>query len=185
MEAVAGMKALDYYRHIEGAVQSVAEKLKAAPAEVPDRVAKLLERQRQLEQELRDAKLKIAQGGSGPAAAPEAQKVDGVNLVMKVSEGLNTNELRTLADRLRNNAKTSVVFVASVTDDEGREKVAFVVSVSDDLKPRGLDAGKLAKSIAGQLGGSGGGRPDFAQGGGQGKSNLDAVLKKFPDLLKA
>ena len=50
-------------------------------------------------------------------------------------------------------------------------------------KSNGLDAGKLAKAVAAVLNGSGGGRADFAQGGGLGKANLDAATKKIPSLL--
>jgi alanyl-tRNA synthetase len=85
---------------------------------------------------------------------------------------------------MKQQIKSGVVFVASTVNDEGREKVSFIFAVTPDLKPKGIDAGKLAKAVAAELGGSGGGRPDFAQGGGQGKDKLQAVVEKIPSLLK-
>jgi alanyl-tRNA synthetase len=76
-----------------------------------------------------------------------------------------------------------VIFVASTINDEGREKVSFVVTATPDLKTK-VNAGNIAKAAAAELGGSGGGRPDFAQGGGQGKDKLEALLKKIPQLIK-
>jgi alanyl-tRNA synthetase len=184
IEAVAGQRTVSYLRDVENKLYSISDRLKASPEEADQRVAKLIEKQKQMEQEIRDLKLKIAQGGGqGPSTAPEAQNVNGVPLAIKVVDGLDSKELRTLADRLKEQLKSAVIFAASTVNDEGREKVSFVFAVTPDLKPKGLDAGKLAKAAAAELNGSGGGRPDFAQGGGEGRARLDALVKKLPSLL--
>jgi alanyl-tRNA synthetase len=185
MEAVAGTVALDYFRGIEQSVLSIADKLKATPAEVQARVSKLIDKQKSLEQEIRDLKLKLAQGGgNGETAAPAIQNINGIQLAINVADGLDTNELRTLVDRLKTQIKSGVVFAASAIDDEGKEKISFVVATTPDMKEKGVNAGAIAKAAAAELGGSGGGRPDFAQGGGQGKDKLQALLKKIPSLIK-
>ncbi len=183
MEAVAGLKTLEYLRQQQSTLTAIAETLKALPEEATQRVTKLLDRQKQLEQELRDLKLKLAQGGGTQASAPATQEVKGTNLAIKVADGLDVKELRTLADRLKDQIKSGVVFAATKINDEGKEKVSFVFAVTPDLKPRGFDAGKLAKAAAAEMGGSGGGRPDFAQGGGEGFAKLDALVEKIPSLL--
>ena len=183
MEAVAGLKTLEYLRQQESSLSSIAESLKASPEEAGQRVVKLLDRQKQLEQELRDLKLKLAQGGPATASEPAFQVVNGTNLAIKVAEGLDSKELRTFADRMKDQIKSGVVFAATKTLDEGKEKVSFVFAVTLDLKPKGIDAGKLAKAAAAELSGSGGGRPDFAQGGGEGFAKLEALVKKIPSLL--
>ncbi|MCB4755735.1 MAG: alanine--tRNA ligase [Elusimicrobia bacterium] len=186
IEAVSGLKALEHFNKREEALQALSEKLKATPQELGGRIDKMLERQKQLEQEVRDLKIKLAQGGSGSpgAGGPEIQTVNGIPLAIKVAEGLSVDELRTLADRLKHELKSGVVFVATTTPEDGREKVSFVFAVTPDLKEKGLNAGQLAKAVAQELGGSGGGRADFAQGGGQGKENLQSILKKIPSLIK-
>jgi len=187
MEALAGFKALDYFRKLEKSLISLSENLKSSPDQLDSRIKKLLERQKQLDQEVRDLKLKLAQGGEGGSqsqSGPHIQKVNGINLAIKVSDGLEISDLRTLADRMKQQVKSGVVFVASATKDEDREKVSFVLTLTPDLIQKGLNAGKIAKAVATELKGSGGGRPDFAQGGGQDKSSLDALLKKLPELIK-
>ena len=186
MEAVAGMRAIEYFRQTEGRLNTIADKLKAPPAEADARVTKLLDRQRQLEQEVRDLKLRQAQAPSaaGAAGGPSVQTVNGIQLAVNVTEGLDPKDLRTLADRLKQQIKSGVVFAATVINDEGRKKVSFVFAITDDVKAKGVDAGKLAKAAAVELQGSGGGRADFAQGGGEGRDRLDALVKKLPEFLK-
>jgi len=185
MEALAGFKALDYFRDLEQSLQTIGNQLKTTRSDIGPRVKKLLEQQKQLEQEISNLKLKLAQGsGSAADSGPEIKKINGINLAIKVSEGLEIKDLRTLADRLKNQVKSGVVFVASSVVEEDREKVSFVVTVTGDLKDKGWNAGKIAKNVAGELGGSGGGRPDFAQGGGQDKKKLESVLNKLTELVK-
>ncbi len=183
IEAITGMKTIEYMRKLESNIANVSEKLKATPDEIGNRITKLLEKQKQLEQEVRDLKLKMAQGG-GTESSPETQVVDGVNLAIKVNEGLDVQDLRTLADRMKTQIKSGVVFAATTVLDEGKEKVSFIFAVTPDVQAKGFNAGQMAKSVAAELGGSGGGRPDFAQGGGHGKDKLDAVVKKIPSFLK-
>jgi alanyl-tRNA synthetase len=183
IEAVAGFKALEYFHNVESILSSVSDKLKSPAKEVDSRLTKILERQKQLEQEVRDLKLKLVQGGETTAAQPAVQVVRGINLAIKVTEGLEAKDLRTLADRLRDQIKSGVVFAASTVAEDGREKISFVFTVTPDMKAKGLDAGKLAKAAAAELGGSGGGRADFAQGGGEGNAKLQALVQKIPTLI--
>jgi len=186
IEAIGGLRTVEYFREIEENQVSLAEKLKTSPADVPARIDKLLEKEKKLEQEISNLKLKMAQGGgSGEAAGgPEIQTVNGIQLATKIADGLGVNDLRTLADRMKQQIKSGVVFVASTIKDEDKEKVSFVFAVTSDLVGKGLNAGALAKVVAADLGGSGGGRPDFAQGGGTGKEKLPEILRKFPGLIK-
>lgn len=186
IEAIAGLKSIEYIRSLEKTMNSLSDKLKTTPQDAENKVVKLLERQKQLEQEIRDLRLKAAQGGraGGDAnAGPDVQTIKGVKWAVSQHEGLDAKDLRTLADRLRDQIKSGVVFVSSIVPDEGKDKVSFVFSVTPDVqKTNGLDAGKLAKTVATELKGSGGGRADFAQGGGQGRENLASAIKKLLEM---
>jgi alanyl-tRNA synthetase len=187
VEAIAGFVALDYFRNLEKSLVDISRDLKSTPAQITDKVQKLLERQKQLEQDVRHLKLKLAQGGgAGPQQSkePEIKTINGINLAVRVSDGLEVKDLRVLADRLKQQVKSGVVFVASSLKDEDREKVSFVVTVTNDVKDKGLNAGQLAKTFAAELGGSGGGRPDFAQGGGTDKEKLEVLVQKLPQYIK-
>ena len=113
--------------------------------------------------------------GGGPAGAADGSTVefDGVTVVGRRVSNLEKGALRTLADSLRDRIPSGVVVVAA----ENHGKVALVVSVTRDLTDR-VHAGRVVKAIAPVVGGTGGGRPDFAQAGGR---QPDRIAELFPE----
>ena len=93
-------------------------------------------------------------------------------------DGLDAKALRELIDDLRNRLGTGVVCVASETGG----KALVAVGVTEDLTGT-HKAGDLVRDVAKVVGGSGGGRPDFAQAGGKDPSKIDAALERFHDLV--
>jgi alanyl-tRNA synthetase len=86
-------------------------------------------------------------------------------------DGMDRQQMRALADTLRNRWKSAVVVLASAEDGN----VAIVSAVTKDLAGK-VHAGKLAGAIAQAVGGKGGGRPDMAEGGGKDPGALDGAL---------
>ncbi len=87
-------------------------------------------------------------------------------------EGMDRQQMRSLADSLRNKWKTAVVVLASVEDGN----VAIVSAVTKDLTGQGAcrqAGGRVAQAV----GGKGGGRPDMAEGGGKDAAALDGALE--------
>ena len=84
-----------------------------------------------------------------------------------------------MSDTLRDRLVSGVVVIAS--ENDGR--VNLIVAVSKDLTAR-VKAGALVKELAPIVGGSGGGRPDFAEAGGKDPSKIDALLAAAPDVLR-
>jgi len=103
----------------------------------------------------------------------------GSKVLVEVIDGINMEGLRILSDKIREREK-SIVSVLSTTA-EG--KVSFIVSVTDDLAKK-IAAGEIAKSLAGLIDGSGGGRPNFAQGGGKDPAKLSGALNKITETIK-
>lgn len=86
-----------------------------------------------------------------------------------------------MSDRIKAKEQNSVIILAS--KEEG--KVTFIVAIGAVLAQKGaLKAGDIAKSLAGLLGGSGGGRSDFAQGGGRDPSKLEKALEEVYGIVK-
>lgn len=117
--------------------------------------------------------------GEGTAEVAEAQ-FPGGRFVAQQTAGLSKDELRQLADAHRDRIKTGVVVIASKGDD----KLSLVVAVTKDLVPR-VHAGQIVKQIAPLFGGSGGGRPDFAEAGGKDPAGIPGALAEAQRLAEA
>jgi alanyl-tRNA synthetase len=184
IEALTGEAARKWLSDREAKLRDAAATLKAAPDEVPARIASLVEERRRLERELADAKKQLAMGGgSAKSAGPEPEQVNGHKFIGQVVEGFDPKGLRAAVDDMKKRLGSGIGALVAV--NEGRASVA--VGVTDDLAGQ-VNAVDLVKAAVAALGGQGGGgRPDMAQGGGPDGSKaqdaLDAVkhaLEKVP-----
>ncbi len=172
IEAVTGAGALEHFEAREDLLDRAAAPLRAAPEQLPERVAALVEERRRLERELRDLRRRLAAGG-GASAGPAAAEVGGVAFVARALDGVPARELKGMADGLKSEIGSGVVAIAAT--DAG--KASLVVAVTDDLTAR-LSAVDLARAGSPALGGrGGGGRPDMAQAGGPDASGAKAALE--------
>ncbi|NKD55448.1 MULTISPECIES: alanine--tRNA ligase [unclassified Haematospirillum] len=179
IEAVTGRGALDWISVREGLLSKAAEALKAAPAEVPDRVAALVEERRRLERELEDLRRKAALGGGAGGQGVEPVTVDGISFVSRLLDDVPGKDLKGIADDLMRQIGSGVVALAS--SFEG--KASLVVAVSPDLASRfnAVDLVRAGSSVVGGKGG--GGRPDMAQAGGPDGAASGAALDAIRSSL--
>jgi alanyl-tRNA synthetase len=176
IEAMTGEAARTYLVEQERALKEAAQVLNAAPAEVPARVAQLLDERRRLERELSETRRALATGGGNSAAARE---VAGIRFSPRLLEGVPPRELKSLADDIKKQVGSGVVALVATTDG----KASVVVGVTDDLTGR-VNAVDLVKVGARALGGAGGGgRPDMAQAGGPDPSQAQAALEAIERAL--
>jgi alanyl-tRNA synthetase len=177
IEALTGLGALEHLRRQEESLQRIAGLLKAPVAEAAERVGKLLEERRELERELQ--KLRSAQRGAASSdLGAGAREVAGTRVVAARVEGVDGKDLRAMVDDLRNKLGSGVVLLA--VEQGGR--VTLALGVTKDLTSR-FRAGDLVREVAAVVGGKGGGRPDFAQAGGQDASKLDQAFERLEALL--
>ena len=101
----------------------------------------------------------------------KAEEIDGIKVLAARMDGIDASALRDSVDHLKDQLGNAVVVLASVAGD----KVRIAVGVSKELTTR-IKAGILVNFVAGQVGGKGGGRPDFAQAGGSRPELLDEAL---------
>jgi alanyl-tRNA synthetase len=181
IEAVTGAAAEAYLAGEEDLLRETATALKTSPAELPARVARLVEEHRKLERELAEARRALAGAAAGPAAAPTAAKIGDVAFDGRVVDDVPGRELRSLADDLKRRIGSGVVAV--VARDDG--KAAIVVGVTEDLTAR-FDAVGLVRAGAEILGGKGGGgRPDMAQAGGPDAARAEEALDAVRSAIAA
>jgi alanyl-tRNA synthetase len=162
IEALTGEAARLYLSRREERLKETAAALKAAPDEVPARVAALLDERRRLERELAEAKKALALGGGGKAESAGPERIGDTSFIGQVLDGMDPKGLRGLVDEAKARVGSGVVALVAVND--GRATVA--VGVTDDLVAS-RNAVELVRAAVEAVGGQGGGgRPDMAQGGG-------------------
>jgi alanyl-tRNA synthetase len=173
IELVAAEKAYKQFKMIESELLDTAAKLKIPPAEVPDRVEKLLQTLKDKDKQIQQLEERQAAGVirdllAGPLASQPV-------LVQSFErEGWSTDRLRWVGEQLAQRLPSHILVLAAPE----AEKVAFVAFVSADFVAKGVKAGDLVKLAAEKCAGGGGGKPQFAQAGGK---NPAAT----PDALKA
>jgi alanyl-tRNA synthetase len=170
IEAVTGDNALAYLQGLESTVHQLAGSLKAAPAEVPARLAQLQEQLRTLEKELTAAKGRLA-SSQGDELVASAVDLGGLRVLAARLDGADAKTLRDTLDKLKDKLKTAAIVLAAV--EGGRVQLA--AGVTADSVGR-LKAGELVNFVAQQVGGKGGGKADMAMAGGTDPSRLDAAL---------
>ncbi|HWZ91798.1 MAG TPA: alanine--tRNA ligase, partial [Polyangiaceae bacterium] len=175
--AVTGDGALAYLRDVEASLAKVASLARATPANLADKVDKLVQHERALEKQIAELERKLATGGGGSgidALLGRARDISGVKVLGVRTEVTDRGALRELAEQLRDKLGPSVVLVGSETDG----KVQLVLTVAKGLTDR-LKAGDLIRPAAQIVGGSGGGRPDMAQAGGTEVARLDEAIESI------
>jgi alanyl-tRNA synthetase len=180
MEALTGRGALEYFRKLDHSAHELQAQLNARLEEVPTFVRSMQERQKALEKELKQLKVKMASGGgAGSAAEGAAGDVNGVKFLARRVDNVTGGDLRNLADEMRSKIKSGVVVLGSVSDS----KVTLLTAVTKDLVGR-VSATSVLNKLAPIVGGKGGGKPDLAQAGGKDPEKLDAALEQVPGALR-
>jgi alanyl-tRNA synthetase len=177
IEAVTGAAAEALVAANDRRLLEVAASLRASPAEVPDRVAALIETAKRLERQVSELQKKLATGGG----AAEIEEVGGIRLAARNLGEVPARELKGLAEAIGKQIEGGVV--ALVSTAEG--KASIVVGVSPDLTAR-FSAVDLVRAASAAVGGKGGGgRPDLAQAGGPDAERADEALAAVRGLLAA
>ncbi|MFO1073127.1 MAG: alanine--tRNA ligase [Geminicoccaceae bacterium] len=172
VEALTGAAAFAEARREHDLLTGLAHSLKVAPADLPARIEALAEERRRLEREAAELRRKLAMGG-GAGGGDGFKQVGAFRFAARALEGVPAKELRGTADAIKKELGSGVVALVSV--NEG--KAAVVVSVTEDLVGT-VDAVSLVRKGVAAVGGSGGGgRADFAQGGGPEGAQAAAALQ--------
>ena len=170
IEAITGEGAVAQFQESSEALHRIAGILRVAEPELVEQVDRLIAEKRDHERQIDQLKTRLAQSAVRDLES-KAKEKSGVKYLISQVEGLDRQQMRTLADALRNKWKSAVIVLAS-TDDGA---VSIVAAVTKDLTQR-IQAGKLVGTLAQAVGGKGGGRPDMAEGGGKDASALPQAL---------
>jgi alanyl-tRNA synthetase len=182
VEAVSGMGALGEFRRDFEVARVVGQMVGGAEASTPAdalraRMAAQEEEMKKLRRELDAARMKSASAAAGDAAAVD---VKGVKVMVQRVDGLERGPMRDLVDQMRGKLGSGVVVLGAADSDAG--KVSLIVGVTKDLTGK-VQAGKIVGTLAGMVGGKGGGRPDLAEAGGSDVGALDGALAKAAEVV--
>jgi alanyl-tRNA synthetase len=171
IEAVTGGGAVEWAQHERAALSSIVDALQVNEDQAVTAVERLQADGKRLAREVTQLKTKLAMGAGAAGGDDDAVDLGGVKLARRKVSDFGKDALRGLVDSLKAKIKSGVVVVASANDG----KVQIVVAVTPDLTGR-IKAGQVVKEIAPIVGGSGGGRPDFAEAGGKQPEKIDEML---------
>ncbi len=171
IEAVTGANALRLLKQKDTTLNNVAALLKTQPATLENKLAQVLEQQKQLEKQLQQLQQKMA-SSAGKDLADAAEVVGEHRVLVAIQAHDDVGALRSTADQLKQDLQSAVIVLAA----SGGEKVGLVAAVTDDLVAK-VRAGDIIRSLAEAIGGKGGGKPQFAQGGGTDKAALPAAME--------
>lgn len=178
IEALTGNAVFEYYQDIENKYNEVCKALKATPANVMDKVAKLFAEVKALTSENESLKSKAANSAMGNVL-DKVEEVCGVKFLGISVPGVDMNGLRNLSDDLKVKLGSGVVVIASEADG----KVNLIATATDDVVAKGVHAGNIIKASAPMVGGGGGGRPNMAQAGGKDASGIDKAISTAKETL--
>jgi alanyl-tRNA synthetase len=176
IEAVTGRGALALIRQRFDTLERIASSLGASLEDAADRTDSLVAEARQLERQMGQARQKLAEATFDTLRPHD---IHGVPVMTGQLPDADADSLRHLIDRFRQDHPSGVVVLASAENGNA----VIVAAVSADLVARGLHAGELVKSVAVDVGGSGGGKPTLAQAGGKDPSRLPQALQRVPEWV--
>ena len=178
IEAVTGAGAILDVEALDDAISNAEDLLRADARGLNDKLKQLLEQHRQLEKEVDRLNARLA-SSAGQSTGESVAEIAGVKVSIQQLEDIDPKSLRQVCDNLKDKSGSGIVCLATVTGG----KISLVAGVTKDLTDK-VKAGDLVNHVAAQVGGKGGGRPDFAQAGGSDVDALPGALASVRDYLQ-
>ena len=180
IEALTGDNVFAYYRNLEKELLGAAKAAKATPATLTEKIEHMQAEIKALTSENESLKSKAAKEALGDVM-DQIVEVKGVKLLASAVDGVDMNGLRDLGDQLKEQLGEGVIVLASSCEG----KVNLIVMATDAAMKQGAHAGNLIRSIAGKVGGGGGGRPNMAQAGGKNPAGILEAIAEAKTALEA
>jgi alanyl-tRNA synthetase len=148
------------------------------PGDLADKLNAQLEEIKALKKEIEQFKAKEASGAVDQLLS-SAKSVGAVKVLTAKLNGADAGKLRQTGDVLRDKDASVVAVLASLNGD----KLSFLAVCGKDAVKAGIKAGDIVKHVCTLCGGSGGGKPDSAMGGGKDASKMDEALASVCDFV--
>ena len=178
IEATTGLVTLENMNRNQELLFQAAAALKTRPGELRNKVAQTVEELRELRRTLEKFKAREAAGETDRILFG-AHEVGGLRVLTATVPEADGAKLRQMGDALRSKADNVVAVLASING----EKITFLSSCGKEAIAKGIKAGDIIKQVSAIAGGSGGGKPDSAMGGGKDPLMVDNALAMVDNFV--
>ncbi len=180
IEAVTGKACMERMESSQAALEEASSKLKVKPSDLAAKIQSNLDEIKELKRQIEQYKAKDA-AGEVDRLLLNAKEIGGVKVLTAKIPSADANKLRQMGDMLRDKESRIVGVLSSVNGD----KPSFLAICGKDAVAKSIKAGELVKLVCSTCGGSGGGKPDSAMGGGKDVSKLEEALAKVAEFVSS
>ena len=178
IEAYTGKRVMEQMEQFNRVILTAANELKTSPKELLQRAHGVMGEMKELRQELDRMKDKLL-GGEIDRVLFSAKSIGGLKVLTALKNDVAAGDLRKMGDQLRDRDPNVVAVLASCCG----EKISILAVCGKNSVEKGIKAGALVKEVCCACGGSGGGKPDSAMGGGKDALKLDNALALVDDFV--
>ncbi|MBR2937705.1 MAG: alanine--tRNA ligase [Oscillospiraceae bacterium] len=178
IEAITGKECLEDMAKTHSLLYAAAAEFKAKPAQLVDKIHAQADEVKSLKKAIESYKAKET-AGEADRFLFAAHDIGELKVLTVNVPNADAGKLRQIGDTLRDKASNVVAVLSAVSD----EKITFLAVCGKDAIAKGVKAGDLVKQVCTICGGSGGGKPDSAMGGGKDALKLDDALATVDDFV--
>ena len=178
IEAITGREVIAKYIAMSGMINKVADRLKARPLEIMNKVESNLSEIHELRQNIDKLKDQLM-SGQAERMLYGAKDIKGLKVITITNGPVNAADIRKMGDQLRDRYPNIVAVLAATAEN----KATMLAVCGKNAVARGVKAGDLIKSITKLCEGTGGGKPDSAMGGCKNLLKLDDAMAAVDDFV--
>ncbi len=178
IEALTGLNAVKFGQSNRNNISRLAIMLKTPSGRVVERINTLLADKKLLSEELAELKKNSGKGAQKRSSNNYLKEIHGVQLAVNFLDKCEIKEMRVLTDEYKREIDLGVIINLS----SEKQKISYTVGVTSNLCDV-ISAVEIIEIVSDFTNGRGGGRPDFAQGGGYVRDNLDEIIKRIENFL--
>ena len=180
IEAVTGEGVLRYIEEKNAIIANAAAALKTTEGELVHRAEAVANENREQQKKLEQIEAKMASAKASDIMSG-IKHIGDINLIVAQLDGSTVDNIRKTGDAIKEKTPMCVCVFAANTDG----KISFIAMAGADAVNKGVHCGKIIKEITAVAGGSGGGKPDSAQGGGKDASKIDDALALVDSIIQS
>ncbi len=180
IEAVTGEGVLRYIEEKNSIITNTAAALKTTEGELVHRAEAVVSENREQQKKLEQVASQMANAKANDIMSG-VRHIGDINVIVAQMDGSTVDNIRKTGDAIKEKTPMCVCVFAANTDG----KISFVAMAGADAVAKGVHCGKIIKEITAIAGGSGGGKPDSAQGGGKDASKIDNALALVDEIVEA